>query len=169
MLQKYSWYINSLQNVIIWSQEEKGLIALKLQYLFSFFPNPVTARLPPTALATFSLPSICTLWRVQFSNSILCTTAHIFIYSPFFQQNGHENKKYHYAFQMFYSREKKDHPGEVSQVYCDGARVITWISAIHDYASFTWAVYPLLLTYKHPVSTLPSFDQWTVQTLSHAL
>lgn len=84
MLQKYSWYINSLQNVIIWSQEEKGLIALKLQYLFSFFPNPVTARLPPTALATFSLPSICTLWRVQFSNSILCTTAHIFIYSPFF-------------------------------------------------------------------------------------
>lgn len=88
---------------------------------------------------------------------------------PFFSTKWTWKQEVPLCFPDVSQQGKKDHPGEVSQVYCDGARVITWISAVHDYASFTWAVYPLLLTYKHPVSTLPSFDQWTVQTLSHAL
>lgn len=145
-LQKYSWYTNSLQNVIIWTREEKGLIALKLQYLFSFFPSPVTARIPTTAMATFSLSSICTLWRVtHFSNSILSTSSSHFHPFPLFSTKWTGKEKVPPCFSDVLQQGKRRPPRWSVQV-CDGARVTTWISAIHDYARVTWAIYLLLLT-----------------------
>lgn len=81
MLQKYSWYINSLQNVI-WTQEEKGLIALNKRYHhpFQMFYSRETETTQVKCTGVLWCyqghnPDSCHLWFMQ-------VLPRLFTYSP---------------------------------------------------------------------------------------
>lgn len=81
---------------------------------FIFILSKCDCEVTPNSIGYF-LPFLSL--HIMKSNTLpsFVQVAHIFIHSPFFQQNGYENKKYHNTFQKFYSRNK-----ETTQVKCTG-------------------------------------------------